>query len=303
MAADKKELLPYVYAVSSGYSRFLELVCAAAGSVAELEHCLQYATLRQKSITGRTPLFLACCGEELVARMRLAQRILDDPQGLSTLDEPDLAGMSPLWKAVSFNNIALVRLLLEHGADADQTSLMSPLPLAVGRHYNAVVALLIEHGADANVHNYTKAPLQIALHACNAKVIGLLLQAGGEVNVGGEVIAPLIYAVNECCALPVVQQLLKCGADVNDVRGGKGCTPLQLARALHSAEVADLLLGAWRMLLVPLLLRQLLPLYHWCRHCNSCALCSGTAALVASAAPAPLPAALPSGFAHLGAAR
>jgi ankyrin repeat protein len=65
-------------------------------------------------------------------------------------------GETPLHMAATWNNTALVKLLLEHGADPNlrNSAGATPLHLAAAKPDGAaVVRLLLEHGADASLRD------------------------------------------------------------------------------------------------------------------------------------------------------
>jgi ankyrin repeat protein len=91
--------------------------------------------------------------------LRSAARLL--AQAGAFLDAEDQRGCTPLWHAIDGNNEAVVRLLVESGADAN-SGLEKPLHLAAEWDCADVVDLLVGHGADVfalDAHGQTASDL------------------------------------------------------------------------------------------------------------------------------------------------
>jgi ankyrin repeat protein len=64
-----------------------------------------------------------------------------------------IEGVTPLWLAAGYGHEAVMRLLLQKGADVDSKDKRNdrtPLSLAVEKGQEAVVKLLVEKGADVD---------------------------------------------------------------------------------------------------------------------------------------------------------
>ncbi len=94
---------------------------------------------------------------------------------------------SPLHTAVLDQRISIVRMLLEHGADAmlrfggddkDSTALHLATSGAV-----EIVELLLEHNSEINaLDNYGRSPLYLAVLKGNTSVMKLLVVRGADVG-------------------------------------------------------------------------------------------------------------------------
>jgi ankyrin repeat protein len=91
-----------------------------------------------------------------------------------------------LHMAIKKNNIEIVKLLLEKGADpniknrAEQT----PLEIAIFNYNIEIVKLLLEKGADPNIKNRAKqTSLEIAILINNIEIVKLLLEKGADPNI------------------------------------------------------------------------------------------------------------------------
>lgn len=106
-------------------------------------------------------------------------------------------GTTPLIRAASNGDAALMKLLMEYGAEANlpQADLQTPVSALAGSRGNTEsllegLALLVEAGADLNVravpHHLQRArggtPLHYAVRARNDQVAKALIEAGADVN-------------------------------------------------------------------------------------------------------------------------
>jgi len=129
---------------------------------------------------------------------------LDAQQFDSSLDEE-------LYTAVAANNIPEVTRLLKNAGNPDAIWRVQPLLSWCGENLG-MVKLLLEHGADVNVKNHLDGDRALlSTHNNNLEMTKLLLENKADVNVKdlwGN--TPLFGADPE-----VAQLLLKNGADVN----------------------------------------------------------------------------------------
>lgn len=133
-------------------------------------------------------------------------------QSRTRVNEANPEGFTPLGLAAFFGHADAVKVLLDHGAAANETDRSrfgnTALDAAVAANHTDVVRILLAAGAKANVRDsadYT--PLHKAAQ-------------GGNVE--------------------IARMLLEHGADVNAVRKGGG-TPLADAQAKRHAELVELL--------------------------------------------------------------
>jgi ankyrin repeat protein len=154
----------------------------------------------------------------------------------------DRAGATPLHHAAGFGNIATMKMLLDHGADANAGNSRKSTPLLWGMHDEAKVRLLIEHGAKVNAKNVDgRTPLYQAASMANAvPVLRLLLDKGADPNaktITG--MTPLIAAsrVN----IDAARLLIERKADVN-AKNAAGGTALMAAAATGRPQTIRLLL-------------------------------------------------------------
>lgn len=167
----------------------------------------------------------------------------------ASVEATDGGGNTPLHTAATTGAPAVMRVLLEAGADPSLRVEVSrpanpwdpkdwtPLHLAARNRDPGVVALLLEAGANVNarVHGYETA-LHTAARNGNPLVAELLLDAGAEVDareVNGK--TPLHVAARENSNAAVLMVLIEAGADLEaramHPRGLvlRGLTPMYLA--------------------------------------------------------------------------
>jgi ankyrin repeat protein len=184
----------------------------------------------------------------------------------------------PLMKACWEGDAAIVRLLLERGADVDARSEDGGAAIfdAVSRERAEIVGILLAAGADPNVVNvYMQSPLSNAVAAAQVEIVEALLRAKAKQELPGLVLTPLVHAVfagNGDMVRRLVRHgaridhaseygqtalssaitagkpemvalLIELGANVNQ-KAPDGATPLAMARDGDQEDVARMLIAA-----------------------------------------------------------
>ena len=136
-----------------------------------------------------------------------------------------LRDSTPLWQAADSNNMDLVKLFVEAGADTNAGS-WPLLCQAVDRNNIDIVEYLIDHGAKVN-YPEDWGPLQeaSALQIDNIEMIKLLLEKGADIN-GGTLMPALHTAIFKGPRKDLVELLIQQGADINVKDGWGHNTPL-----------------------------------------------------------------------------
>ncbi|KAJ7270941.1 ankyrin repeat-containing domain protein [Mycena rebaudengoi] len=140
--------------------------------------------------------------------------------------------------ASHWNCLGVARLLIKHRTNVDANE-GSALQAATKKEHVAVIQLLLEHGANVNLqggHDITA--LQTASWLGNTVAVQLLLDYGANVAARGE---HALQAASFRGHVAVVQLLLGHGADVN-LQGEGDTTALLVASVVGSTEVVQLLL-------------------------------------------------------------
>ena len=242
---------------------------------ADVEGCLQWFTpLLLATRAGRRDVhdlllahgardhFLVHVAKGAVAEVAAA---LDGEETL--VNQQDKYGTPPLHIAAELQNLAMVNLLLDRGADVNladahkETVLFKlgvrlfdealdhwgPRPPASMHDLSesaqlAVAVRLLEAGADVQARNWRRlTPLHRAVRADRIGYVRWLIDHGADVNaadVAGD--TPLRRAVTDVQRLPVAKLLIEAGADVN-AKTKRGRSVLSLAR---HAKMRSLLQGA-----------------------------------------------------------
>lgn len=130
-----------------------------------------------------------------------------------------------LHVAMNHGYLETVKILVEHGADVNLPTNygVPPVISAIRQERLQIATYLVEHGADVNMTINTITPLMTSIQFPNTPVsfIELLLKHGANVNArDNQSATPLIWALkyrigNDVHIMPIVQLLLKYGADAN----------------------------------------------------------------------------------------
>ena len=163
-------------------------------------------------------------------------------------DWRDDSGANALEAAIEANSLAVVPVLIERGRVNPNTRLRggrTPLQVASAQGSPAMVRLLIEHGADVNARTRRKeTALHIAAQEGRAGAVAELLEEP-SIDLDARSSAgwtPLLWAVDHG-ATDIVELLLEAGADP-DLAAPGGWTPLHIAAHRGERESVKRLLAA-----------------------------------------------------------
>ena len=198
-----------------------------------------YCDYHARSFKGSAPresltlLHLASCFGilPLAEKLVLGRGWMNKPKRLYHLRKRDGYRMTALMWAAAQGHEAVIRLLLEEGADinANKKSGGTTLMEAANKRDEIIVRLLLEKGADVNLKDTSgRTALSIAANIGYETTVRLLLEKGADVNLkdtSGR--TALSIAAKEGEEI-VVRLLLEKGADVN-VKDQDGETALMKA--------------------------------------------------------------------------
>jgi ankyrin repeat protein len=196
------------------------------------------ADANARSDNGQTALLIASgrFGSSAVVKLLLdhyANPLATSPHILGT--------RTPLDEAASAGDDAVVRMLIERGADAKRAG---PLALFYAVKSNCMKCFdLLVKSADRDTLN--AATTLLAPPLGNAEALKLLLDHGADANAKDQGGAPLLALAAASDTLPIeaIRALLDGGADVN-AKDARGKTALDIARQRGATPITDLLLKA-----------------------------------------------------------
>lgn len=190
----------------------LSIIQQDKGSLRELSEAKQFGALASDG-----QLLVACVlGDSKHAQSLLAAGANPSKQFPEVLD-----GMTPLYAAVgSARSLEITRLLLAHGADANQTWSQGSTPIfeTVSEEHLDLAKLLLSKGANVNARldNGTTPLLQSVRNGSTRTVVDVLLDAGADINAvaGKDGLGAFGWALNRL-DLKLAEHLFERGAEPN----------------------------------------------------------------------------------------
>jgi len=165
------------------------------------------------------------------------------------INDQDDDGNTPLANAVVQEQIDVVKLLLDHGADPNISNKNGDTPLGYAASRNGtngtlLCEWLLAKGAIVNPTNKTEyriTPLDWAISSDNTELVKILLDAGASVKAKNDNGDTPLDAAADRGDLEIAQMLIAHGADVNAKITG-GTTPLMKAAGNGHVDIIKLLL-------------------------------------------------------------
>jgi ankyrin repeat protein len=153
--------------------------------------------------------------------------------GSPAVADPEGPSDSPLIQALAEGNEIRVRQLLDAGESPNRKDRLGTTPLraAIVLHHPDLAELLVERGADVNETSDDKNafPLMTAAWYCDLSTAKILLDRGAKVahqSADGE--TPLGSAADACRNADMIKLLIAHGAEINS-KTNRGRTPLIIA--------------------------------------------------------------------------
>jgi len=144
---------------------------------------------------------------------------------------------TPLVFSIYGGQPEIFRLLVERGADLDQTSeTVGPLITLAAESGNLeILGLLLEREVDIDAKDRSgKTPLMLAVQNRHAAAVEFLLEKGADADIQEENGWTALMFAAMLGALDSVNHLIGAGCDVN-LKTSDGESPLQRARSVHEA--------------------------------------------------------------------
>lgn len=128
----------------------------------------------------------------------------------------DAHGTTALVCAVEFGRMDMCRVLLEHGADPNDTNNIdwSCLQIAASKGYTAIVDMLLCQDACMPPDN-VKSPLRLAVESGSVSTINLLLQSGCNAQTVDPYGCTLLHVAARSGRSHVIETLLHSGVDIH----------------------------------------------------------------------------------------
>jgi ankyrin repeat protein len=196
------------------------------------------ADANARSDDGRTPLLIAAgrFGSSLVVKSLLARGANPSVSSIGLL-----GGMTPLTEAAYAGDEAVLRALMEGGADVKAAGFL-PLVLALRANCARCVEMLLKSASPqvVNIAMFLASP-----PLGNARAVKALLDLGADANAKDPQGHPILMLASSSEALPLetIRTLLDRGADVH-ATGASGETAVDMARRHGETSIVDLLTAA-----------------------------------------------------------
>jgi uncharacterized protein len=161
----------------------------------------------------------------------------------AAINEEGQQGVTVLVVAAVRGNVELVRLLLEAGAEFDETDFAAAIANSKGNVQ--LVQSFLDHGADVNKAPDSSpghTPLMEAAETGDIEVGKLLLANGAEINMGDTFGDPAVNVAAFNGQLEFAKMLIEMGADPN-IRGYGNRTAVGQALVQGHDDIADFLLS------------------------------------------------------------
>lgn len=157
-----------------------------------------------------------------------------------------ISQQTPLIQAIQKNNLEIMDILLENGADIDMQNPFGirPLHYAVAHHQNDMVTYLLNHQANPNGGDFSGVtPLMLAILKKNIIAVDMLLEQDNlDINQQSNHSRTALHYAIEQNDIRTVQSLIAKKADINT--SSDTISPLMLAARYGNTEIIQTLIDA-----------------------------------------------------------
>ena len=203
-----------------GYS-YIPLLIAASRGHLEIMKLLLNKNAKVNSLSG----------VKLVLSSLFSEQEIYQQGYFSLVNMLYCTGISPLLHSIHLNNVDLVKLLLEHGADPNSClGTFSALGIAIDLQQFKIVDILLEHNASVNGLYDVHPPLVVAVSFDHVNIVETLLDHGADINIQVDTFrlaTPLLLATLNG-NIRMVELLLMKGANVT-LTNTDGLTAIDIA--------------------------------------------------------------------------
>uniref|UniRef100_H2Y4Z8 Uncharacterized protein n=1 Tax=Ciona savignyi TaxID=51511 RepID=H2Y4Z8_CIOSA len=208
------------------------------------EILLKRYTFDRGNCESYTPFLLAVyMGHVQVVWLLLTQFNINfaDHHGVLSFGGNLIEDASPLWCAAACGYVEIVKLLVEHGANVNETTTTNSTPLRAACFLGntPIVDYLIKNGADAGLANhYNNTCLMVAAFRGNLEVVELLLSHGVDMNTQANCGGTALHFACDSGKLNIVEALVKAGCDLT-IKNNSGLTAAMVAADTCQSDIIE----------------------------------------------------------------
>lgn len=164
----------------------------------------------------------------------------------STVDQPNAKGWTPLQIACWYEQIEIVKHLIQVGASINQANEqgLTPLHIACAKGNVSLALLLLKAKANLNaVDKYDKTPAHWAILNGHAEIVEYLIKSRMKLDIQDKYGKTVLHIACSGGLKNLVEQLIEAGANLNIVDEDQD-TPLHTATLAGQTTVMNLLISA-----------------------------------------------------------
>lgn len=202
--------------------------------------------IEARDMDSNATLLHIACGK---GKLSTSQWLIENGADINALGNDNI---TPLFYAILSQNIEIVKLLVESGADLNASmkdkgnDSATLLFFAIDSQNIEIVKLLVDSGADINKaslrDNDNVTPLYLAVDLENIEIVKFLVDSGADINASlsdNDNVTPLFLAIKSQ-NIEIVKLLVESGADINIIIDGD-ITPFMYAVNMGSYDIAEYL--------------------------------------------------------------